>query len=79
MDSPLEALRSAWKARSGGVAIAAGPGVEMQKAPLISARQKALHETGRYVSALVAHGKGDHVVHVVSFVWALWSSKTMLG
>ena len=33
----LEALRSAWEARPGGVAIAAGPGVELQKAPLISA------------------------------------------
>ena len=28
---PLEALRSAWEARPGGVAIAAGPGVELQK------------------------------------------------
>ena len=63
---PLEALRSAWEARPGGVAIAAGPGVELQKAPLISAHEKALHETGRYVRALVAYGKGDHVVHVVS-------------
>ena len=47
-------------------AIAAGPGVELQKAPLISAHEKASHDTGRYVRALVAYGKGDRVVHVVS-------------
>ena len=63
---PLDALRSAWEARPGGVAIAAGPGVELQKAPLVSAQEKALHDTGRYVRALVAYGKGDQVVHVVS-------------
>ena len=62
----LEALRSAWEARPGGVAIAAGPGVELQKAPLVSAQEKALHDTGRYVRALVAFGEGDQVVHVVS-------------
>ena len=55
---PLEALRSAWEARPGGVVIAAGPGVELQKAPLVSAQEKALHDTGRYVRALVASGKG---------------------
>ena len=63
---PLDALRSAWEARPGGVAIAAGPGVELQKAPLVSAQEKALHDTGRY-------GKGDQVVHVVSPLWARWS------
>ena len=54
---PLEALRSAWEAR---------PGVELQKAPLVSAQEKALHDTGGYVRALVAFGKDHQVVHVVS-------------
>ena len=63
---PLDALRSAWEARPGGVAIAASPGVELQKAPIVSTQEKALHDTGRYVRALVAYGKGDQVVHVVS-------------
>ena len=62
----MEVLRSAWEARRGGVAIAAGPGVELQKAPLVSAQEKALQDTGRYVRALVTYGKGDPVVHVVS-------------
>ena len=43
-----------------------GPGVEFQKAPLVSAQEKALHDTGRCVRALVAYGKDDRVVHVVS-------------
>ena len=51
---PLEAQRSAWEAKPGGVAIAAGPGVELQIAPLTSAHERALHGTGRYVRALVA-------------------------
>ena len=63
---PLEALRSAWEGRPGGVEIAAGPGVELQKAPLVSAHEKAFHNTGRHVRALVANAKGDKVVHVVS-------------
>ena len=63
---PLEALRSAWEAKPGGVAIAARPGVELQKAPLFSAQEKALHDSGRNVRALVAYGKGDRVVHVAS-------------
>ena len=46
---PLEALRSAWEGRPGGVEIAAGPGVELQKAPLVSAHEKAFHNTGRHV------------------------------
>ena len=62
---PLEAQRSAWEAKPGGVAIAAGPGVELQKAPLTSARERALHDTGRK-RALITHGKGDRLVHVVS-------------
>ena len=33
---------------------------------MISTHEKALHETGRYVRALVACGEGDRVVHVVS-------------
>ena len=44
---PLEVLRSAWEACTGGVAIAAGPGVEMQRAPLTTPQAKALNATGR--------------------------------
>ena len=58
-----EAQRYAWEAKPGGVAIAAGPGVELQKAPLTSARGRALHDTGHHV-------KGDRVVHVGFTVWA---------
>ena len=63
---PLEALRSAWEATPGGVATAAGPGVELQRVPHVSAQERALHDMGRHVRALVAYGKGDQVVHVVS-------------
>ena len=37
-----------------------------RKAPLFSAQEKALHDTVRYVRALVAYGMGDRVVHVAS-------------
>ena len=40
--------------------------MDLQKAPLTSAQEKELHETGRHVRALVACGNGDRVVHVVS-------------
>ena len=63
---PLEPRRSTSEAKPGGVPIVSGPGVDLQKAPLTSAQEKELQETGRYVRALVAIGNGDRVVHVVS-------------
>ena len=51
---PLEVLRSVWEATPGGIAIAAGPGVELHGATLTSAHEKTLCGVGRFVGALVA-------------------------
>ena len=72
---PLEALRSAWEARPGGGVTAACPGVELQKAPLVSAQEKALHDTGRCVRALVAYGQGRSSGARGLSVWACRSRR----
>ena len=63
---PLEGLRSAWEARPGGVAIAAGPGVELQKAPSF-----ARHRTRRKDSRRVRKGRSRGTRGLS--VWALRS------
>ena len=72
---PLEALRPAWEARPGGVAIAAGPGVELQKAPLVSAQEKAFtrHRTLRKESRRPRKGRSSGARGLS--VWARWSRK----
>ena len=44
----------------------ARPSADLQNVPLVSAQEKSLHDTGRYVRALVAYGNSDQVVRVVS-------------
>ena len=42
---PFEALRATWETRPGGAAVAAGPGVELQRASLTTSQDKALYVT----------------------------------
>ena len=66
---PLEALRSAWEARPGGVAIVSGPGVELQGAPLTTTQVKTLYGQS---SRCLWHWRSNGACHLNVLVFRCW-------
>ena len=67
---PLPAWRTQWGAKCGGVAIAALPGVEIQRVEASTEIERELWDSCRWVHAVLALGDGSTMLHIVC-VWLL--------
>ena len=62
---PLPAWRTQWGAKCGGVAIAALPGVEIQRVEASTEIERELWDSCRWVHAVLALGNGSTMLHIM--------------
>lgn len=63
---PQPEQRTIMEAKAGGVAIAARPGIDIQRTSVLCESEQRLIDSGRYVRAVAAYGNGDKVIHIMS-------------